>query len=180
MDVPDTTSAADDTVQIISHGHSYRHSLMTKTHGQMDSSKEQTKHVTAAFTKSGSALLQCNPPLTLLSQPVFLPPLQYVKVFTAEAAPFVEHNHDPSVVVCPNDDVYAIWFSTIEETGRESSIVQSWLRNGTNRWELASIYMNTPDRMENAPLMWVDERGTLIGFWASPEILRCFACFSWC
>lgn len=93
---------------------------------------------------------------------IFMPVLQYAKPFTSEAIPFTNHNHDPSVVVCPSGDIYAIWFSTIEETGRESGIVQSWLRANSSvetGWEEPTVYSNTPDRMENAPLMWVDEEG---------------------
>ena len=56
--------------------------------------------------------------------PLFVDPIKFVWVYQESASPFMWHNHDPALVACPNGDVLATWFSTIEETGRESAIVQ--------------------------------------------------------
>lgn len=75
-----------------------------------------------------------------------------------EKEPFLHHNHDPALAACPNGDVFATWFSTITEPGRESGLVFSRLRvsEGATEWDTADVFWDTPDRMDNAPDMWWD------------------------
>ena len=59
---------------------------------------------------------------------------------------YSSHNYSPAVVSCPNGDVLAIWFSCEEEPGRELCVLASRLRWGTDEWEPASPFWDTPDR----------------------------------
>jgi sulfatase modifying factor 1 len=98
---------------------------------------------------------------------VFMPVLKYVHVDYTQQIPFTEHNHDPALAACPNGDVVATWFSTITEPGRESGLVISKLRLSANAtaWPPAQLFWHTPQRMDNAPLMWYDPlQGLLFHF----------------
>jgi sulfatase modifying factor 1 len=108
--------------------------------------------------------------------PTFYEPLKYVQVTLPYAIPFVEHNHDPSLEICPNGDVISIWFSTITEPGRESGLVVSKLRVSQNAtsWDPAQLFWHTPNRMDNAPNMFYDKTlGKLIVVWGMS------ACATW-
>lgn len=93
----------------------------------------------------------------------FAPPLKFVHIDAVQATPFTTHNHDPALAVLPNGDVFATWFSTITEPGRESSIVYSRLRlsavlNGSAlasslQCEPARLFYKTPRRMDCCPIM---------------------------
>lgn len=88
--------------------------------------------------------------------PIFLPPLSYMNVGSAIKPPFNHHNHDPALAVCPNGDVFATWFSTYSESGREMLIAQSRLRAGSDRWEAARVFFDAPDRMDVSPILFCE------------------------
>jgi len=94
--------------------------------------------------------------------PYFHGPRRYVKIDPDSYGPlFSSHNHDPALVECPNGDLLAIWYSTVDEPGRELTILASRLRYGTEEWEPASPFWDAPDRNDHAPAMWADGEGTI-------------------
>ena len=68
--------------------------------------------------------------------PFFTGPDRYVDIPARSYGPlFSCHNHDAAICQCPNGDMLAIWYSCVEESGRELSVVASRLRVGESRWE---------------------------------------------
>ncbi len=81
------------------------------------------------------------------SRPYFSGPREYVKIPPDSTGPmFSNHNHDPAIVECPNGDLLAIWYTCVDEPGRELAILASRLRHGQDEWEPASPFWDTPDR----------------------------------
>ena len=77
---------------------------------------------------------------------------------------FSTHNHDPAITECPNGDLLAIWYTCVEERGREVGLLGSRLRHGTEEWEPASLFWDTPDRNDHTPALWFDGQTTLFQF----------------
>jgi len=99
------------------------------------------------------------------AKPYFKGPRVYVKIPKGSDGPmFSQHNHDPAIVDCPNGDLLAIWYSCIQEPGRELAILASRLRRGADEWEPASVFWDAPDRNDHAPALWNDGKGTLYHF----------------
>lgn len=82
---------------------------------------------------------------TASTQPFFLEPIPFV-VAPTDGTPFYSHNHQPAVTWCDNGDLLAIWFTTVDENGREMEVVGSRLRKGATEWEKASTFFKVPDR----------------------------------
>ena len=86
--------------------------------------------------------------------PFFRGPVRYVHIPPRSYGPrFSTHNHDPAICQCPNGDLLAIWYSCVEEPGRELSILASRLRAGAAAWEPASVFWDAPDRNDHAPAL---------------------------
>jgi formylglycine-generating enzyme required for sulfatase activity len=99
------------------------------------------------------------------AKPYFRGPRVYVKIPPGSNGPmYSNHNHDPALVECPNGDLLAVWYSCVQEPGRELGILASRLRCGADAWEPASVFWNAPDRNDHAPALWADEQGTLYHF----------------
>ena len=99
------------------------------------------------------------------AKPYFKGPRKYVKIPLSTYGPmFASHNHDPALVECPNGDLLAIWYSCVEEAGRELGILASCLRWGAVEWEPASLFWDAPDRNDHAPALWFDGRDTICHF----------------
>jgi formylglycine-generating enzyme required for sulfatase activity len=99
------------------------------------------------------------------AKPYFHGPRVYVKIPPDSMGPmFSKHNHDPALVECPNGDLLAIWYSCIEEPGRELGILASRLRAGAEEWEPAAPFWDAPDRNDHAPALWFDGRKTIYHF----------------
>jgi sulfatase modifying factor 1 len=97
--------------------------------------------------------------------PYFHGPRVYVHVPPGSMGPmFSKHNHDPALVECPNGDLLAIWYTCMEETGRELGIVASRLRAGSGEWEPAAPFWDAPDRNDHAPALWFDGNKTIYHF----------------
>ena len=126
----------------------------------------------AALLDTHGGLRRRPPPTTCAScaaafAPLPPPPIvvrQFVHVSDPNALPWTQHNHDPALAVCASGDLLAVWFSTIEETGRESGLVFSHLRANTDggidtnaSWPDAAVLWHAPDRTELAPLLWRDD-----------------------
>ena len=98
-------------------------------------------------------------------KPYFRGPRRYVKIPPGSTGPlFSQHNHDPGLAACPNGDLLAIWYTCLDEPGRELGIAASRLRYGTEEWEPASPFWDAPDRNDHAPALWSDGHGTLLHF----------------
>jgi formylglycine-generating enzyme required for sulfatase activity len=98
-------------------------------------------------------------------KPYFRGPRRYVKIPPNSKGPlFSNHNHDPGVVECPNGDLLAIWYSCVEEDGREVAIAASRLRFGEQEWEPASPFWDSPDRNDHCPGIWFDGTDTIYHF----------------
>ena len=65
-------------------------------------------------------------------------------------------NHFSTVVVCPNGDVLAAWYTTVSEEGRECAQAASRLRAGSDRWEPASSFLAVADCNSHAPVLLSD------------------------
>ncbi len=88
------------------------------------------------------------------SEPYFAGPRRYVNIPDRSFGPaFSYHNHDPAICECPNGDILAIWYTCVEEPGRELGIVASRLRAGADEWETASSFWDAPDRNDHAPAL---------------------------
>ncbi|MHB1034637.1 MAG: SUMF1/EgtB/PvdO family nonheme iron enzyme [Pirellulales bacterium] len=98
-------------------------------------------------------------------QPYFKGPRIYVKIPPGSQGPmFSHHNHDPAISECPNGDLLAIWYTCVDESGRELAILASRLRRGQEEWETASPFWDAPDRNDHAPALWFDGEKTLYHF----------------
>jgi formylglycine-generating enzyme required for sulfatase activity len=99
------------------------------------------------------------------TKPYFKGPRKYVKIPPNSYGPsFSHHNHDPAIVVCPNGDLLAVWYTCLEESGRELAQLASRLRYGQEEWEPASPFWDAPDRNDHAPALWFDGRETIYHF----------------
>ena len=87
----------------------------------------------------------------------FRGPVRYVHIPPGSYGPrFSTHNHDPAICQCPNGDLLAIWYTCVEEPGRELGILASRLRAGSGAWESASVFWDAPDRNDHAPALLCD------------------------
>jgi len=99
------------------------------------------------------------------NKPYFKGPRRYVKIPEGSHGPlFSHHNHDPAIVECPNGDLLAIWYTCVEERGRELAIAASRLHYGQEQWELTSPFWDTPDRNDHCPALWFDGNDTIYHF----------------
>jgi formylglycine-generating enzyme required for sulfatase activity len=97
--------------------------------------------------------------------PFFKGPQVYVKIEPNSFGPmFSWHNHSPSITECPNGDLLAVWYSTVDEGGHELCNVASRLRLGATEWEPASPFWDGPDVNDHAPKLWWDGDKTLFHF----------------
>ncbi len=93
------------------------------------------------------------------SLPYFEGPRLYVKIPPESYGPmFSFHNYSPAVASCPNGDILVIWFSCEEEPGRELCVLASRLRWGSDEWEPASPFWDTPDRNDACSMLLSDGR----------------------
>lgn len=95
------------------------------------------------------------------SEPFFMEPIPFV-VAPTDGTPFYSHNHQPAVTWCDNGDLLAIWFTTVDENGREMEVVGSRLRAGATQWEPASTFFKVPDRNMTGSALCHLSDGTLL------------------
>ncbi|MHC4483273.1 MAG: SUMF1/EgtB/PvdO family nonheme iron enzyme [Planctomycetota bacterium] len=97
--------------------------------------------------------------------PYFKGPRTYVNIPPNSEGPlFSNHNHDPAIVECPNGDLLAIWYTCVEEDGRELAVAASRLRYGAQQWEPAAPFWDAPDRNDHCPGLWFDGQDTIYHF----------------
>jgi hypothetical protein len=76
------------------------------------------------------------------------------------------HNHSPGLVVCPNGDLLAIFFSASRSSTEywpNVSFIASRLRYGAEEWDMPSLFYDFPDVNDQTSLLWNDN-GTLWHF----------------
>jgi len=99
------------------------------------------------------------------ARPYFRGPRKYMKVAAGSNGPlYAAHNHDPGLAECPNGDLLAIWYSCVQEGGRELGLAASRLRYGRDEWDEPSPFWDAPDRNDHAPALWFDGKSTLFQF----------------
>jgi hypothetical protein len=69
---------------------------------------------------------------------------------------FSAWNHYGTVCVCPNGDVLAAWYTTVDEAGRELAQAASRLRAGSEKWDPATVFLDVPDVNDHAPVLMSD------------------------
>lgn len=85
------------------------------------------------------------------SQPMSPVVKKYVRIPGTgnESLPFSIHNHEPTLITCPNNDVVASWFSTnCGEPGRCTGLVTARLKKGAREWPIASVDFDVKDRCQ--------------------------------
>ena len=99
--------------------------------------------------------------------PSFVGPWPYIIIDpTAHGPVYAAHNHDPSLTVCPNGDLLAIWYSCMSEaeSDRELTIAAARRRRGRIEWDQASPFWGAPGRNNHAPAIGYDGDRTLYHF----------------
>ncbi len=76
------------------------------------------------------------------------------------------HNHHSSIVVCPNGDLLAVYFSSVYEDAPEVLLMGSRLRYGSDEWEMPTPILDLPDVQDGSPLLWRDGN-TIYLFWGN-------------
>jgi hypothetical protein len=100
-----------------------------------------------------------------MSSPFFKGPDRYlIEPANPEEVPMFGHNHCPSITWCNNGDLLAVWFSCINENGREMTILGSRFRAGSDKWDEASEFYNVPDRNMTGSALINDNKGRLYFF----------------
>lgn len=94
----------------------------------------------------------------------FSGPLRYVLPPVEPGEPFFKHNHQPSVTWLPNGDLFAIWYSTQDESGTELTVLASRLRSGADGWDASSEFFKAPRRNMHGSAVFHDGKGTIHHF----------------
>jgi len=97
-------------------------------------------------------------------RPFFARPIPYVIPPTDSGEPFHPHNHQPSIAWMPNGDLMAIWYSTVEESGTELTVLASRLRAGSDAWDPSSEFLKAPNRNMHGSSILHDGKGTVYHF----------------
>jgi formylglycine-generating enzyme required for sulfatase activity len=99
------------------------------------------------------------------SKPHFRGPRPFVRIPPDSHGPlFSHHNHDTAIAEMPNGDLLAIWYTCVQERGRELAVASSRLRPGAAEWEPARPFFDAPDRNDHAPSLWFDGASTVYHF----------------
>jgi len=90
---------------------------------------------------------------------------KFVRIPRGDIGPvFAGHNHNPAIAECPNGDLLACWYTCVSEKDRELAVAGARLRYGTDQWEQASSFWDTPDRNDHAPVLWYGDNGIIYHF----------------
>ena len=90
-------------------------------------------------------------------EPWFIAPISFVNIPQGSNGPlFSQHNHCPDITALPNGDLFATWYTTNEEKGRELAVAAARLRRGTDTWDEPSLFFKIPDRNMHATSIWWD------------------------
>jgi len=89
----------------------------------------------------------------------------------------LKHNHSPSLAVCPNGDLLAVYYTSVSETDPDVALMASRLRFGADQWDMPDLLLDFPDVDDHAPLLWTDG-DTLRLFWGANKLESGFP-FQW-
>ncbi|MDR2232172.1 MAG: SUMF1/EgtB/PvdO family nonheme iron enzyme [Tannerella sp.] len=68
-----------------------------------------------------------------------------------------KHNHCPAITALPNGDLFATWYTTNTEEGRELAVAASRLKKGENQWIESDLFYKVPDRNMHATSIFWDQ-----------------------
>ena len=97
-------------------------------------------------------------------EPYFAGPIPFVLPPEDAGEPFHSHNHQPSITWLNNGDLLAIWYSTVEETGTELTVLASRFRAGSKAWDPSSEFFKVPNRNMHGCSLFHDGKGTVYHF----------------
>ncbi len=80
---------------------------------------------------------------------------------------FLPHNHSPAVEVCPNGDVFAVYYTSDDEYTGDVALIATRLRFGADEWDMPDYLFDLPDMNDASPMLWTDH-GQLNLFWGGP------------
>ncbi len=84
-------------------------------------------------------------------------PIPFVHIPDGSRGPlFSQHNHCPDITFMPNGDLFATWYTTVSEKGRELAVAAARLRQGADQWDPASLFYKVPDRNMHATALFRD------------------------
>lgn len=87
------------------------------------------------------------------------------------------HNHHSALVVCPNGDLLAVYFSASFEDDPEVLLMGSRLRYGADEWDMPTPIIDFPDVNDVSPLLWRDGNKIYL-FWGNIHLKGGFP-FQW-
>ena len=95
-------------------------------------------------------------------QPIFEKPKTFTRIPPGANGPlYFIHNHEPALSVLPNGDLFAIWFTTTTERGREMVLAAARLRQGASEWDEPNLFFQIPDRNLTGQTLWWDGDSTI-------------------
>ncbi len=98
-----------------------------------------------------------------LNKPYFGKVIYFQKVPTGSNGPmYSKHNHCPDITPLPNGDMFATWYTTNEEPGRELAVAAARLKKGEQEWGVPEIFFKVPDRNMHATSIFWDRSGDRI------------------
>jgi predicted neuraminidase len=75
--------------------------------------------------------------------------------------------HASTVVEALDGDLIAAWHAGSPEKAKDTAILYSRLRRGGRHWSTPTVLVDTPDRAEGNPVLFLDNYGTLWLFWVT-------------
>lgn len=99
-----------------------------------------------------------------VNTPTFRTPIPFVIEPVDEGEYFGKHNHQPSIAWLPNGDLFAIWYTTENESGTELTVLASRKRAGRDDWEPSSVFFKASDRNMHGSSIFHDGDGSLYHF----------------
>lgn len=98
-----------------------------------------------------------------LDKPYFEEPVYFQNVPPESNGPlYSKHNHCPDITALPNGDLFATWYSTNTERGRELTVAAARLRKGAIQWDAPELFYKIPDRNMHATSIWKDKESKRI------------------
>ncbi|MFQ6095751.1 MAG: exo-alpha-sialidase [Candidatus Bathyarchaeia archaeon] len=88
-------------------------------------------------------------------------------------------HHAPTVVELPDEDLLAAWYGGSYEGARDVAILSSRFKLNDNTWTEPSVLIDTPDRSDGNPVLFLDNKGvvwlfyvTMLGEWWKSCIIK--------
>ncbi len=98
-----------------------------------------------------------------MEMPYFESPIYFQNVLPGSNGPLYSmHNHCPDITALPNGDLFATWYSTNTEKGRELTVLAARYRKGSNQWDAPDLFYKVPDRNMHTTSIWWDKRNSRI------------------